>query len=77
MAQDRLLEELGRRRGCFLSALGDSFHREQTIKVLLQVDPRLYTPEEWSYCLSYILDRKIVIHGWQEVARLLEKEQKC
>lgn len=71
----RLLSDLAARLNCYISDLSSVKYREVILDEITGCFFTDYSPEEWEYSLSYILNKPVGITDANDFCRLLKSER--
>lgn len=70
-----LLEFLSQESGLFISSLKGPGALPSVLKLLCNLTSEDYPVEEWNYCLSYLLEQKVQLESYKQVASFLSAQR--
>lgn len=74
MPEGKLLDDLAKKEGCFISSLKAPSEKQKIIHIFQTIPPEQYSLQEWEYSISYLLGRTVHFPSYSKLQLFLKNK---
>lgn len=76
MSEGKLLDDLAKTEGCFISSLKAPSEKKKIIQLFQKIPPKQYSLQEWEYSIAYLLGRTVHFASYRKLQAFLNEKQR-